>query len=719
MNDHKVKSIVKSLSNIQSDNFFEEICLALGQAIDADYVFIATIDENKNKASSIAVARKGQIVDNFSYHLQNTPCSEVANESICTHRDNIQQLYPNDQLLVDMDIEGYVGVPLKTGEGKVQAILIALFEGNFANVIEVETLFLLFSGIIERELHKANYVKTIELHKHIIENTHEAILICDKEQRITYVNPAFTRMTGYSLTDVLGQTPKLLNSGIQDKNFYQAMWRELNEKGYWKGKIWNKNKEGKVYLEWLSITAIVDEHKSVTHYNAVFMDVTEQYRAAEKIKFQESYDELTKVANKNSLFDFINLSAARYQHQHPRSAALLVINIDLFKKFNSLYSYGFGDKVLVEIAARLKSVVQPSDLVARTSSDNFAIFVNDLSSKDDITKVINKVRSAFIEPLHIASVSLKITVTIGVAFLYKDASDAHRLFEKAEQAMFVAKDISRNSYQFYSQQLADEASKEEQLKQSLEYGIEHDEFSIVYQPIVSVEGYAVTKFEALIRWHHNGSWLSPADFIPTAEKFGLISKIGDIVLEKACAELSKLKAQGFTELAFNINRSIYEFPVEANDTAWLDTIRRHELEPKDICFELTESVLAPENDTHIALLNQLQLAGCTIALDDFGTGYSSLSYLRRFPIDTLKIDRSFISEMTKVEGDVVLVSAIISMAKALNIAVVAEGVELKGEVDILRQLGCDYIQGYYFSKPLKPAHLAQYLMEVNSEGRIG
>jgi diguanylate cyclase (GGDEF)-like protein/PAS domain S-box-containing protein len=709
----RITNIVKSISDTNSDNFFDEICVSLSTAINADFVFIATIDDAKKYATSIAVASRGCTLDNFTYALESSPCAEVSNESICTHSCNIQECYPDDQLLVDMNIHGYVGVPLKTSKGRVDAILVALFEKEINNTQEVEALFLLFSGLIEKELHKSSFLKKIQFTKTIIESAHEAIMVCDKNRNITYINPSFTRMTGYSQTDLQDKTPNVLSSGRQSRDFYKTMWSDINEKGHWQGEIWNKRKDGKEYLEWLSITAIVDKNNELTHYTAFFTDITEQYRAKEKLKYQDSYDGLTKVANKKSLFTFIERSVIQYL-DHPECstpAALLVIDIDLFKKFNSLYSYAFGDEVLIQVANRLQSIIRASDIVARTSGDNFALFVNHLVNQDSIVHFVDKVTQAFNQPFIIDGINIKVTLSIGIAYFKRDAQDVHRLFEKAEQAMFSAKDNGRNSYEFFSQKLSDQASTEEAFKLSLESAIDNDEFSTVYQPIVSLKEQSVTKFEVLVRWNHKGIWISPVQFIPIAEKFGLISKIGDLVLNKACLELKKLKQIGFTDIVFNINRSIYEFSTGDDEALWLDTIKKYDISPDSICFELTESVLAPENNRCITLLNDLQSAGCKIALDDFGTGYSSLNYLRRFPINTLKIDKSFISDMTKVQGDVVLVSAIISMAKALSIEVVAEGVELKQEVDILISLGCDYIQGYYFSKPIAPELVPHFLTD--------
>ncbi|MGL1956272.1 MAG: EAL domain-containing protein [Colwellia sp.] len=730
MDSFNINVILESLSNINSHHFFNEVCLSLNKIFRADFVFIATIDESHKHATTIAVVNEGSIENNFSFTLAGTPIVDMMDKLICIHCLDIQQLYPNDPLLVDMNIKGYVGIPLKSNTGDVHAILVALFyesidenslSGLFLNsrlkiIDEIEALYLQFSCLIEKKLHKNSYLKTTSILENIIDNSHEAIMTCDKNKKIIFVNSSFTRMTGYTQTNIQGKTPRILSSGRQSRVFYQLMWQNINEKGCWQGKIWNKRKDGKEYLEWLSITTIYDEYNNVSYYNAFFLDITEQYKTIEKVKFQDLFDPLTKAANKKMLFEFIERSLIQHplQLKNYTAAALLVIDIDLFKKFNSLYSHEFGDKVLINTANRLQSLVRNGDILARTSGDNFTFFVNHLSNEKAIIQIIDNITNAFLKPFVIDSISIKLTLSIGIAYFSKDALDAFGLFEKAEQAMFYAKNSSCNSYGFYSQHILDEQNKQEQFKIALELAIKNDEFSVVFQPIISVKNQSVTKFEALVRWNNNGNWVSPVEFIPMAEKFGLIKQIGDIVLNKACSELKKLQEQGFTDLVFNVNRSIYEFPLKSEDNnLWIDTIKMYGLAPKNICFELTESVIAPESDGNIALLNKLQTAGCTIALDDFGTGYSSLSYLRRFPIDTLKIDRSFIMEMTKVEGDVVLVSAIISMAKALNISVVAEGVELEIEVDMLTELGCDFIQGYYFSKPLPPESILQYLTNFN------
>jgi len=714
MNEYRIKCIVKSLANINSSNFFHDICLSLNKAINANFVFIATLNENNTLATTIALVDQGEIVSNINYSLIQSPCEQVINSNVCTHRCNIQQLYPNDPLLVDMGIEGYVGVPLKNVEGETVALLVALFQEPINNTNEIETLFLLFSGLIEKELHKKTYSEKLELSNTIIENSHEAILIADAKNRIIHVNKAFTEITGYLKHEVLGKATNLLSSGHHDNSYYQEMWSSLNSIGHWQGEIWNKRKNDEIYPEWLSISAIYDNDKQLTHYVSFFSDITEKNKDKKKIRRQRYFDALTKLANKKMLFEQIdqtiedNFQSSSKQHA---ICGLFVMDLDLFKNINNTYGHAFGDKLLILIANRLNSLIRDTDIVARTSGDNFALFIKNLPCEQGAQRIAENIAKAFSQPFHIDGTTTNCTLSIGISIFPHDAKNADSLFKKAEQAMFDAKDNGRNSFSFFTSFMEENASRILKLKEELEEALSHNALDVVFQPIVSLKTHSVDKFEALVRWNNNGIWVSPFDFIPVAENFGLIAQVGQVVLKKSCLVLKKLKAQGFTNIVFNINRSLYEFPRErVNENLWLDTIEESGLSPKDICFELTESVLAPENsDNNIILLNRLQAAGSQIALDDFGTGYSSLSYLRRFSIDVLKIDRSFIKEMTIVHDDKVLVSAIISMAKALGIYVVAEGVELKEEVEMLTLLGCDFIQGYYFSKPLPAENLSNYL----------
>ncbi|MGF1765649.1 putative bifunctional diguanylate cyclase/phosphodiesterase [Aliivibrio kagoshimensis] len=708
MTDNRIESIIKSLADINNTNFFNDICLALSKAIFSDFVFIATLSPNRDVATTIALCKGDELLDNFSYALEQTPCANVRDEDVCTHTEGIQALYPEDELLVDMGVEGYVGVPLRNVEGETIALLVSLYTTPIQNSKEIETLFLLFSGLIEKELHKRDYSQELELTNTIIENSQEAIIICDDQSTIIHVNQAFSDITGFRKDEVLGKKPNLLNSGVHDGDFYKEMWNTLNETKTWQGEIWNRRKNNPNSLDWVSISAVYNSQQKLTHYVSFFSDITEYDKAKNKIERQKYFDSLTKLANKTLLNE--RMEKIALNNSSDSRTAVYYIDIDLFKNINNTYGHKFGDRLLILIASRLKSIVKGTDTIARTGGDKFTLLMPNVVDDKEVENFALEIERLFENPFHIDGRTTSCTVSIGIALHPDDSPNPDGLFKKAEQAMYDAKDNGRNLFSFFTKGMEDNTKRITQLKNDIELAIKQKDFGVVYQPIISVTDQSVNKFEALVRWNHNGKWVSPVDFIPIAERFNLIKPIGEIVLKEACKQLKRLEDSGFKNLVFNVNRSIYEFHHHENSAElWLEIIKNSGLQPHNICFELTESVLAPENDRNLVMLNELQMAGCNIALDDFGTGYSSISYLRRFSIDVLKIDRDFIRDMHVVKDDKTLVSTIIAMAKSLDITVVAEGAEIKEQIDLLTDLGCDFIQGYYFSKPLAPELLADYL----------
>ncbi len=708
--EEKVKSIIDSLSNSASENFTDVICLSLAQAIKADFVFIAKLNPEHTVATTISLAVDGVIGDNFSYDLQATPCQNVSQGDMCCHTSQAQEAYPDDQLLVDMNIVGYVGVPLNNSQGKTDAILVALYRYTIENEAEATSLFMLFSGMIKKEMEKQELIDELRTRNKIIEESNDAIIVCDKQHKITSVNKAFTRITGYSFKEVEGKNPNILGAGLNDKDFFKQMWQDIVDNGAWSGEIWNKKKNGEVFPEHLSINAIFDEDNNVSHYVAFFFDISKQKQAEEEIYRQAHFDLLTGIANRSFFME--KLSLAVNSSNENESTALLFMDLDLFKEINDVHGHDFGDELLIKASNRLRSLTKGTDIVARISGDGFAILLNNVVNDEIIDNIITRIFSGFSESFIIHNVSIRCTLSMGVIFFRGDSDDASSLIKKAEHAMFHAKDNGRNSFSYFTQDMQNNVQRQLFLKKALSTALNRNLLNVVFQPIISIKEKKVNKFEALVRWKNEGEWVSPEEFIPIAEEFSLIKPLGEFVLDEACRQLKILKSQGFNNIVFNINRSVYEIPLNRSENdQWLVVIEQHGLKPNDICFELTESALAPDKRNNERLFNQLRAAGCTIALDDFGTGYSSLSYLRRIPVDYIKIDKSFIKDMSKNKEDNILVSTIIAMSKSLGKKVVAEGVETKEQLHQLTELGCDYIQGYYFSKPLPSKSLISFLTD--------
>ena len=709
MVEEQVKSIIDSLSQSVSDNFIETICLSLASAIKADFVFVAQLDNEHTIATTLSVASQDQILDNFCYALKSTPCENVSKGEVCTHMSNTQQTYPDDQLLIDMSIVGYVGVPLKNTDNETDAILVALYHQPIENISEVTSLFLLFSGMIKKEMEKQVLINELKTRNKIIEESKEAIIVCDQQSNITSVNKAFSRISGYSFKEVQGKNPRILGAGIHDKNFYFQMWQDIDDTGSWSGEIWNKKKNGEVFPEWLSINSVVDENNEVSHYVAFFFDITKKKESEAKIFKQANFDLLTGIANRFSFLEKL-IHAVNTAKLTKTKYAILYMDLDLFKEINDIYGHVFGDELLIQTSKRLQSYIKSTDSVARISGDGFAILLNNIENDEVIDEIVTRILVGFSKTFIIKNTTLHCTLSIGIVAFSSDKDDAGELMKKGETAMYHAKSNGRNSFSYFTQNMQNIARHQLNLKNQLRDALKNRQLSVVYQPVVSIAQQKTNKFEALVRWNNNGQWISPIEFIPIAEEFSLIIELGEFVLSEACIQLKKLKAQGFNDIVFNINRSVYEIPLnQSENDHWLTVIKLHGLEPEDICFELTESALAPDKRNNEVLFNLLKSAGCKIALDDFSTGYSSLSYLRRIPVDYIKIDKSFVNDICTNHEDNILVSTIIAMSKALGKEVVAEGVETKEQLQLLIELGCDYIQGYYFSKPLPIEKLFSYL----------
>ncbi|NQY88055.1 MAG: GGDEF domain-containing protein [Colwellia sp.] len=708
MVEEKVKSIIDSLSTSTSENFTDVICLSLAKAIKANFVFIAKLNPERTVATTISLAVDGVINDNFSYDLQATPCENVSQGIMCSQISHVQKAYPDDQLLIDMNITGYVGVPLKNSKGATGAILVALYYQPIENEIEVTSLFMLFSGMIKKEMEKQELIDELRTRNKIIEESSDAIVVCDRDRKITSVNKAFTRITGYSFKEMGGKKPSALGADLHDKYFFKKIWQEIADNGTWSGELWGKKKNGEIFPEYLSINTIYDEDNNVSHYVAFFFDISKQKQAEEKIYRQAHFDLLTGIANRSFFME--NLSLTVDSLNDGEKSALLFMDLDLFKEINNVYGHTFGDELLIKASGRLQSLIKSTDIVARVSGDGFAILLNNVISDEVIDNIISRVFLGFSEPFTIHDISIRCTLSMGVVPFSNDKDDASTLIKKAEHAMYHAKNSGRNSFNYFTQDMQNNVQRQLFLKKALSAALTSNSLSVEFQPIVSITEQKVNKFEALVRWKNEGKWISPEEFIPIAEEFSLIKPLGEFVLDEACRQLKILKSQGYTNIVFNVNRSVYEIPLNKSENEqWLTVIEQHSLKPSDICFELTESALAPDKRNNERLFNQLKAAGCTIALDDFGTGYSSLSYLRRIPVDYIKIDKSFIKDMSTNKDDNVLVATIIAMSKSLGKKVVAEGVETKEQLQQLTELGCDYIQGYYFSKPLPSESLVSYL----------
>jgi diguanylate cyclase (GGDEF)-like protein/PAS domain S-box-containing protein len=556
---------------------------------------------------------------------------------------------------------------------------------------------------------------------HLLEKVFEcnpvAIMIADRHNRIMAVNRSFTRLTGYSAEDAIGQTPSILKSGRHGPEFYQAMWDSLQQTGEWSGEIWDRRKDGSHYPKWMNINVVRDVPGGpVTHYLASFNDLSASKVAEERIRLLAYHDPLTGLPNRLLLTDRLAhaLAMAKRRQGH---VAVLYIDLDRFKNVNDSLGHAVGDKLLWEIAHRLNICVREEDTVSRLGGDEFVIVVESLQDQEDAASIANKVHKAFEQPILVDGRVLHASASIGIAVYPADGESVEVLMQNADTAMYQAKAQGRNTYQFFAPFMNVHVRERLDLENTLRQALERDEFELYYQPIVDLPSGMIICAEALIRWRHpEHGLLSPDKFIPIAEETGFIVRIGDWVIDQACRILSDWRARGIQPPRLSVNVSPRQFLQPGLAKRIRGILDDHGVDARLIDLEVTESALMDHPEAAAGILRELKAMGLGIVIDDFGTGYSSLAYLKTFPIDKLKIDRSFVRDILTDKSDREITQAVIALSHNLGLLVVAEGVEHEKQLEFLRQHQCDSVQGYLFSKPRPAGDFLGYLEEFRAHG---
>lgn len=702
--------IIRRFNKSSSGDIFADIALALRQAVHADMVIISQIASQPGRpCQTISFVNNGKICENFEYPLKDTPCENVTASNFCIFNGNVQDLFPNDPALLEMDIHSYVGAPLVNKCGEVIGVVNALYHGSLPTPENLEVLFQLFADLISSEMERCHTLQKMEISRQVIASANEGIVICDSQKNILEANKTFSDMLNMSPEALPGKCVEEVIASQYSGHTNTEIWNTIEATDNWSSEFWCESNNGKLLPTWLTINALRNTSGQIEHYALFFSDLTDHKVAEQKIHFQANYDSLTGLANRQLFLDRLDLSLHHAQRNN-RQIAVLFIDLDLFKAVNDSLGHIQGDQLLRTAAKRLTRITRKSDTVARLGGDEFTMLMEDIHSPSELEEIANKILLAIAQPIELDGQHTFITASIGIAHYPNDAATADQLLSFADQAMYNAKTAGKNCARFFTREMQVNADQRLDLKHRLDRALSNQQITTSFQPIINLETGKIEKFESLVRWKEQGTHIPPAHFIPIAEEFGLIRTLGEQVLEQSCQALSDLHAAGYSHLQFSINRSAKEFP-KHNDPhpQWLKIAEKYHLPNTALCFEVTESVLTPNSLTQKQFFEHLKNSGCQIAIDDFGTGYSSLSYLRQFPVDILKIDRSFISDFTQNEDDLTLVSTIIAMAKSLGMKVVAEGVETQEQLNQLVKLGCHYGQGYYFSKPLEQSQLLGFL----------
>lgn len=540
---------------------------------------------------------------------------------------------------------------------------------------------------------------SLHLAHKIIEASLDGIIIVNSQGKIDYVNPTFTHVTGYSADEAVGQTPALLKSGRHEPDYYQEMWRKLVSDGYWQGEIWNRRKNGEVYPEWLTITAIRNDAGDIYQYAGIFCDISERKSQEYQIRRLAYFDELTKLPNRRLFSDRLNMAVARSK-RHDERLAIMFVDLDHFKKINDTLGHNTGDTILVEAAERLKHCTREEDTVARMGGDEFILLFPDIESVEEVTKVAQRIVEAFSNPFVVGTEKMFVTASIGISVFPDDGEDAETIIKNADAAMYRSKDGGRSTFNLFNASFTEQSIRQLKIETALRDAIKHNEFELYFQPQAASKDGNIVAAEALLRWHNTEiGEIGPAEFIPMAEEIGIISKIGRWVLETACKQIKDWLDKGYPPIIVAVNIAPEQIKDKSFPPFVDGLLEKYQINGKCLEIEITEGSFIDQPDAVKSNLFALKNIGVHIAIDDFGTGYSNLGYLRNLPIDHLKIDQSFIRGMFVEEGNQQLISTMISMSENLGMQSIAEGVEYENQADFLSEGGCSIIQGYLLSKP--------------------
>lgn len=543
----------------------------------------------------------------------------------------------------------------------------------------------------------------------VFANNSEAIVITNAQNCIVRVNDAFMRISGYTEEEVLGKNPRMFASGKMTVDFYKNMWGHFLEHDGWSGEIWNKRKNGEVFPEWLILSLVRDEEGKIVNHIAIYSDITERKREEDRIQFLASHDVLTNLPNRSLLSDRL-AQALAFAERNQNKVGVMFIDLDHFKNINDSLGHDVGDALLKQVSERISQCLRRTDTIARLGGDEFVAVLPEIASENEVAYVAEKILESFAGKFVVDGHQLSVTPSVGMSIYPEDGVDVTTLLRNADMAMYRAKDVGRNTLQFYRAEMTQSINERLQLEMALRQSISNKELYLVYQPQINIASGDMVGMEALLRWQHPvlGS-VSPVRFIPVAEESGLILEMGEWVLREVCLQGRIWQAQGYKLVPIAVNVSGVQFKRGNIVERVRAILNETKYAPALIELEITESVLMDLGDSSLEVMSELKALGVHLALDDFGTGYSSLSRLKTFPLDYLKIDQSFVRDISTDPDDAAIVRAVLSMSHEMGISVIAEGVETKEQLAFLTELQCKEYQGYLFSRPVLPDAIEQYL----------
>ena len=534
----------------------------------------------------------------------------------------------------------------------------------------------------------------------VFENTEEAIIIADDDGKVTSVNTAFSNIYGYTLDELKGKDLSILQSGMQDKSFYQDMWHQIIQNGLWRGKIINKTKKGDIIPVWSTIKKISDKYGNVVNYTAIQTDLRELESSQAKADYLAYHDPLTGLYNRVNFEEYLS-HALFVAKRNEKLLAILFIDLDRFKVINDTLGHDIGDEVLMTVAERLKGALRESDFISRWGGDEIVVILENIATAEEAAHVATNIINTLKEPMDIKTHHLITTASIGIALYPENGEDANTLIKHADSAMYLAKDMGKNNFRYFTDELSKEIENKLDIDMALHNAIKKNEIYMVFQPQYSLQTKEIIAVEALVRWQNAQLGFIPPDkFIPIAEDSGTIVPLGYFIFEESCKAFKAMKEQNLLLEQIAINVSSIQFREPQLLEKFLSIVKSYDLKPQEIEIEITERFLMEQTLENIKLLRNFQESGFKISIDDFGTGYSSMSYLKQLPVNTIKIDKSFVDDIAPGSSDNVIIEAITALSRTLGYSIVAEGIETAEQEKFLASIHCDLGQGYLFAKPL-------------------
>ena len=689
-------------------HFFEECLRNLADAYSAEFAFCGVFtDDTQTAIKTVAVVAGGRGSQNVTYDLAGTPCEDALRADNVFIERGVQELYPCDHLLAQMGVESYFGAPLVTAEGDVMGLIAVLGRKPMVRHSWTDSVIGLFANRIALELERQRIEQEIELSASVFENSHEGIMIFSADWQIRKVNRAFTKITGYEPEEVIGKHARIFACDRHDEAFYLELMRVAKREGRWEGDLWSLNKSGGLFGERRTITAVRDPATGrILHYVSIFTDISEEKFAEQRINRLAHYDQTTELPNRLFFSEKLSQTIAGARSTET-CFALMILNLDKFKAINESYGHMTGDRLLKAVGDRLQTLPSDHYFAARLGGDEFAVICRVPQDPECAEQPLAIRARALLDligtPFMLDGEQTTISASMGIALYPRDGADSQAIIRSADFALAAAKANPHRRTEFYRAELCEQAERQVALTKLLRKAVSKNQFRAYYQSKHAVDDGRLTGYEALIRWQlDDGVLVSPVQFIPVAEETGLIVEIGQWMLGEVCRQIIEWRRLGYAFGRVSVNISGRQLTDPEFVTQVAEIIGRTGVDPSDLELEITESWLMVDPERSTEILQALRGMGFKLSIDDFGIAYSSMNYLKHFPVDIIKVDRSFVRDILTDRDSQAIVSAIIAMGHNLGREIIAEGVETMGQLDMLRSSGCDEAQGYLFSRPVPP-----------------